>query len=96
MLLDAAINAMEADHPQMLVAMPCLKIMQRHPHCFVVALVKAGLVADATFSASYKIWHSRRRNFTKPNYKPEAINKSVVAKVRSSRSRDRNRLESGG
>ncbi|EFJ51514.1 hypothetical protein VOLCADRAFT_103423, partial [Volvox carteri f. nagariensis] len=93
MLLETAITALDANEPQLAVAGECLKIAHRRLKCYSVALAKAGPGANGNFTAPYEIWHGRRRNFTKPEFKPEAIDKgdieSALAKTRKSVAADR-------
>ncbi|EFJ46459.1 hypothetical protein VOLCADRAFT_105453 [Volvox carteri f. nagariensis] len=93
MLLETAITALDANEPQLAVAGECLKIAHRRLKCYSVALAKAGPGANGNFTAPYEIWHGRRRNFTKPEFKPEALDKgdieSALAKTRKSVAADR-------
>ncbi|EFJ48720.1 hypothetical protein VOLCADRAFT_104576 [Volvox carteri f. nagariensis] len=93
MLLETAITALDANEPQLAVAGECLKIAHRRLKCYSVALAKAAPGANGNFTAPYEIWHGRRRNFTKPEFKPEAIDKgdieSALAKTRKSVAADR-------
>ncbi|EFJ47704.1 hypothetical protein VOLCADRAFT_91739 [Volvox carteri f. nagariensis] len=75
MLLETAITALGASKPQLAVAGECLKITHHHLKCYSVTLAKAGPGANGNFMAPYEIWHGRQCNFTKPEFKPEAIDK---------------------
>lgn len=79
LLVDSLLEAANCKDNRRKFSLEALAILQRRTRHWKTCLKAAGPVAGGSFAAAYELWHSQRLQFTKPDFKPEEVDKVEVA-----------------
>lgn len=79
LLVEALMEAPENSPDKKGFSSEALAILHRRTKHMLVCLKAAGPIAGGSFAASYDLWHTKRRHFVKPDFKPDEVEKIEVA-----------------